>query len=403
MCWSTPFRLFVILRSFWLTGFWLAGFLLAGFWTGNALAQDVPLPAQSPDTPWPTQSWPMSDPVDLSEVLDPVFASRPSDGGLGLTRGIIVIQDGQVIAERYNDGVTSQTRHVSWSVAKSLTTTLVGRAVQTGLIASIDDPMPGAFSDGDPRAKISWRHWMQLLDGLDYRELDTDGMQNNDAVQMLYGPGRHDQIAYARDNFPALHSPGTQWNYSTATFHLVARALQSLLPGTCINASDDPKLCRADPEVMANWVRTVLFEPLGMDAIVEFDAAGSMLGGSSAYMSVRDYARFGLLILRDGVWEGKRLLPEGWVDLNRTNPGTPGSNVYGMGFWPSVELSDNPDSLHKPPFDAFHAGGREGQIVWIVPSRNIVIVRVGLMPDGSENWNRLFAFAQDLVAATPRD
>ncbi|MGJ8561221.1 MAG: serine hydrolase domain-containing protein [Litorimonas sp.] len=372
---------------------------LAAFSAGPALAADdlVPLPSQSPETPWPTHDWPMGVAVDLSAVLDPIFATDIGEG-LGETRAIIVVKNGEIIFEHYRDGFTPKTRHVSWSVAKSLTTTLVGRAVQTGLIASIDDPMPAAFKDGDPRGEISWRHWIQLLDGLDYSENGTGELTSMDAVQMMYGAGKFDQLAYVRDEFPVGYQAGTRWNYSTATFHLVARAVQSLLPGTCLDLEADPKLCKADPKVMSDWVDEVLFDPLGIDGVVEFDAVGTMLGGSNAYMSARDYARFGLFILRDGIWEGQRLLPEGWVDFNRTNPPESDTNVYGGGFWPTPEVSDDPEMSHLPPYDAFQASGREGQLVWMVPSRDLVIVRVGLMKDTRESWNSLFQLAQTIVA-----
>lgn len=369
------------------------------FSAGPASAADalIPLPAQSPEISWPTQDWPVGERVNLDTLLDPIFATHIGEG-LGETRGIIVVKRGEIVFERYRLGFTPNTRHVSWSVAKSITTTLVGRAVQTGLITSIDDPMPAAFKDGDPRGQISWRHWLQLLDGLEYSELGAGDLASNDAAQMMYGGGKFDQLAYVRKEFPLGHEPGTRWNYSTATFNIVARAVQSLLPATCIDPHADPKLCQADPTVMSDWVKTVLFDPLGIDGVVEFDAAGTMLGGSNAYMSARDYARFGLLILRDGMWDGARLLPEGWVDFNRTNPPESDTNVYGAGFWPTPEKSDDPATRHGPPYDAFHAGGREGQLVWIVPSRDLVIIRVGLMTDSRETWNDLFELAQTIVA-----
>jgi CubicO group peptidase (beta-lactamase class C family) len=372
----------------------------AGLVSAPALAQDapVPLPAQSPDTPWPTTDWPMGEPADLSAVLDPIFATDIGEG-LGETRAVIVIKHGKIITERYRDGISPKTRHVSWSAAKSLTTTLVGRAVQLGLISSIDDPMPAAFEPGDPRGNISWRHWLQLLDGLDYSENGTGELTTMDTVQMMYGAGTFDQMAYVRAEFPLRYEPGTRWNYSTATFHLVARALQSLLPGTCIDPAAAPTLCEANPKIMSDWVDTVLFDPLGIDGVVEYDAVGTMLGGSSAYMSARDYARFGLLILRDGMWDGTRLLPEGWVDFNRTAPAGSDTNVYGAGFWPMPEVPSDPERTSFPPYDAFHASGREGQLVWIVPSRDMVIVRVGLMKDNRANWDALFEWAQLIVAA----
>ena len=371
---------------------------------GSAHAQEVvPLPEQPVDLPWPDESWPRGSLSEthskaIADILDPVFATDVSEG-LGETRALLIIQEGRLVYGRYRPGITPETRHVSWSVAKSVTTTLVGRAVQTGLIASIDDPMPAAFEEGDPRREISWRHWVQLLDGLDYGEYGVTELMENDAALMMFGPGRFDQLAYARENFPLTHETGKRWNYSTATFHLVARALQSLLPGTCVEEGADPATCKADPRIMKDWVDEVLFDPLGIDGVIEFDPAGTFLGGSNIYMRAEDYARFGLFLLRDGIWDGERLLPEGWADFNRTAPSSSDMNGYGGGFWLAPEQNDSPRIQYDPPYDAFHAGGREGQLVWIIPSRNLVIARVGLMKDSPENWTALYKLAQEIGAA----
>ncbi|MGB6317089.1 MAG: hypothetical protein WBG08_00515, partial [Litorimonas sp.] len=165
----------------------------------------VPLPPQSQDTPWPTEAWPTGDPDPAeAEALQTRLAGVLDLGvreGIGETRALILVKDGRIVFEHYRDGIVPETRHVSWSVAKSLTTTLVGRAVQLGLIGSIDAPMPAAFEPGDPRRDISWRDWLQLRDGLDYAEYGVADMAENDVVQMSFGPGRFDQLAHARENF----------------------------------------------------------------------------------------------------------------------------------------------------------------------------------------------------------
>lgn len=367
-----------------------------------AFASDlVPLPNQSADVDWPTQQWSSSPPsseqqAGIDALLDPVFATEIGEG-LGETRAVVIIKAGAVVHERYRDGITPETRHVSWSIAKSVTQALVGRAVMTGLIESIDDPMPAAFENGDPRGDISWRHWIQMLDGLNYAEYGVPGL-DNDATQMIFGPGKFDVAAHARKHFPAAHTPGEHWNYSTVAFHLIARALQAELPNTCLTAGQNPRTCKANPSIMSDWVDQVLFQPLGVDAVEEYDAAGTMLGGSSIYMSARDYAKFGLLFLRDGIWNTERLLPVGWVDFARTNPESSDDNGYGGGFWPSPEQPDNAELIFPAPLDAFHAGGLAGQIIWIVPSRDFVFVRVGLMTDTADNWNTLFKLGQDIGA-----
>ena len=386
-------------------------FLIAFGLIQAATAQETgtlyPLPPQAEDTAWPTQDWPVRNILtdtqrnDLHAILDPIFATEIGEG-LGETRAVLVIRNGAIIHERYRDGIMTDTRHVSWSVAKSITSALVGRAVQTGMIASIDDPMPGPFAADDPRIAISWRHWLQMLDGLNYVELEATGLDDSDMIKMNYGTGRFDSMAYARQHIPLSHTPGEHWNYSTVGFHIIGRALQSLLPGTCIEADADPRQCHADPQIMSDWIDQVLFDPLGIDGVEEYDAAGTLQGGSQFYLTVRDYAKFGLLHLRDGLWDGERLLPEGWVDFVRQNPGTSDNNGYGAGFWHSVENPDNPESEFVPPYDAFHAGGREGQLIWSVPSRDLIVVRVGNMPGTSEDRNSQLKKATEVgAAATP--
>ena len=373
-------------------------FLSLSLMAAPALAQErVPLPAQPGGVAWPTHGWPEGEPADLDGLLGPVFATGIADG-LGETRALVVIKNGELVHERYRDGFTADTRHVSWSMAKSITHALVGRAVQTGLIRSIDDPMPAAFSGDDPRGRISWRHWLTMTDGLDYAEYGVEGL-DNDVIGMMYGDGRFDVVRHARRNFAAKHAPGEVWNYSTAGYHLIARAVQSLIPGICADDNPDPRTCAPDRQVTSDWLDAVLFGPLGLDAVEEYDHAGTLLGGSLVYMSARDFAKFGLLYLRDGMWEGERLLPEGWVDFARTNPARTEENGYGAGFWLSPETPTNPELSFKPPFDAFHAGGHEGQTIWIVPSRDMVIVRLGLMPNSPETWTGLFDLNQDIVAA----
>ena len=372
-------------------------FVLALLVSPAAASDLVPLPPQAPDVPWPTQAWPQGERAALEDILDPVFATEVAEG-LGETRALVVIKDGRLVHERYRDGIDPDTRHVSWSMAKSVTHALVGRAVQMGLIDDIDAPMPGPFSADDPRGDITWRQWLTMTDGLDYGEYGVEGL-DNDVIQMMYGPGRFDVVDYARAEFPEKHAPGEVWNYSTAGYHLIARALQSRIPGICEEAGADPRTCRASRQVTSDWLDAAFFKPLGVDAVEEYDHAGTLLGGSLVFMSARDFAKFGLLILRDGVWEGERLLPEGWVDFARTNPAATEENGYGAGFWLSPEEPTNPELRFKPPYDAFHAGGHEGQTIWIVPSRDMVIVRLGLMPNSPETWTGLFDLNQDIVAA----
>ena len=366
----------------------------------------VPMPAQPEGVAWPTQGWETGDlPPEtadtIHELLRIAMAGGRHDLG-GETRALVIIYRGKLVAEVYRDGFDPGTRHMSWSLAKSITSALVGRAVQLSLIDDIDAPMPGLFEQDDPRAAISWRQWITMTDGLDYHEFESDILEQNDVIRMMYGAGRFDVVGYIREHFPLKYEPGTQWNYSTAGFSLVGRALQELIgidsqcPTGQAGAAAEAEVgemardCRPADVAMADWTRQVLFDPLGMDAQPEFDLSGTFLGGSNVWASARDYAKFGLLYLRDGMWDGQRLLPEGWVDMTRTPPPGGPVNFYGAGFWLLPEAGD-----------AFYAQGHEGQTIFMVPSRDLIVVRLALMEENDANWEADLHWNLDLARAFP--
>ncbi len=363
---------------------------------------------------WPNENWPHGElhpEHPLQALIDDAMSREQSDT-MGETRQIVVIHKGRLVAEAYREGFTPGTKLVSWSMAKSITQALVGRAVQEGLIEDIDAPMPSPWEAGDPRAKITWRQWMTMTDGLDYTEAGETDLAKNDVVQMMFGPGRFDMVGYVK-GLEQIHAAGTHWNYSTSAFHTISSALQGAIGiqtrcGTnqvLNNRSLSPvTICSPSDLPMANWLSENLFTPLGMDAQPEFDASGTFLGGSLIYASARDFARFGYLYLRDGVWNGERLLPEGWVDFARTKTSGANSNVYGAGWWitpPEGEEPTHPQSALSGPYDAFHAGGNEGQTIWVVPSKDLVIVRLGLMSNAPENWAALYEWNQKIARTFP--
>ena len=325
--------------------------------------------------------------AELDVLVERAFAS---DTELGETRSLLIIRNGETLLERHASGFSPDTRQVSWSLAKSFTHALVGRLVEMGLVEGIDVPMPTPFAGDDPRAAITWREWLTMTDGLDYTEIAEPDVElplsEQDVVQMMYGPGRFDVVGWVVENAPALHTPGERWNYSTAGYHLIARAAQDAM-GT-----------EGDPEATTAWLDANLFDPLGMDPVAEYDAAGTLLGGSLIYATARDFARLGELYLADGVWEGERFLPEGWVEFARTSPGPDdGTAVYGAGWWLMPENPEDDRFKVGGPHDVFHGGGHEGQSLWVAPSENLVVVRLGLMPNSPESWKALYALNQEIV------
>jgi CubicO group peptidase (beta-lactamase class C family) len=284
---------------------------------------------------------------------------------------------------------------LSWSMAKSVTQALVGIAVRRGLV-DIDQPMGNPhWPAGDPRAAIPWRNFLNMNDGQDYHEIGVADQTRNDAARMLFGAGRLDVAGFGA-SLPLIHPPGTHWNYNSAGVNLIAAALGRVLaPGAA------PAELRAR---MVAVLRDELFAPIGMtSAQPEFDSTGNFIGSALVYATARDWARFGLLYLRDGVWDGKRILPEGWVDFARTKTPVEDCDIYGAGFWVTPATgSGKPYHAMAPngPLDLFLAQGHEGQLVIIVPSKDLVLVRLGLLDDRI-GWGALGEWVEQVVTLFP--
>ena len=389
------------IKSHWCPG--VVGFLLACLLALPAAAQDLfPLQPHPSDTAWPTAGWErvseMPDGVDRAAVerlLGQAMRGKKTDV-MGETRAIVIVHRGRLLLEAYGDDFGPDTKQVSWSMAKSITHALVGRALDFGLIEDIDAAMPSPFDGGDPRAAITWRQWLNMTDGLEYYEINAASFAGNDVVQMMFGRGKYDVLDYVREELPPLHEPGTHWNYSTAGFHTIAAALARIITADA-NALDPA------PIPMFDFTNMELFDRLGMSAQTEADPSGTFLGGSLVWASARDFAKFGYLYLRDGVWDGERLLPEGWVDFARTKTPASNANIYGAGWWITAYGAERTHAQNAttPPWDAFHAGGHEGQTIWVVPSRDLVIVRLGLMDNATENWDALYEWNQEISRAFP--
>jgi len=325
-----------------------------------------------------------------SAIADDAWTKASSGAVPILGRGdaFLIQRHGKLIFERYGADHGPTSPHVSWSMAKSITHALVGVGVKQGKI-DIDRPLK-AVPHGDP--KLNLRTLLTLTDGLQWDEGDYDPAKS-DATRELYGEGRFDGAAYTAAK-PQAYPPGTHWRYSTGAFHLAAAELQAhLFP--------DLTAAEARRAAMADWIDANLFHPLAMTtAVAEFDAAGTFVGGSWVYASARDYAKFGELYRLDGLWNGRRLLPEGWVKFARAPTLEP---IYGAGFW--LEAPSNAKTLSlmagKGPLDGFSAQGHDGQVILVVPSKALVVVRLGLMDDGDAAWRALGDWLTPVVNAFP--
>lgn len=361
-------------------------------------------PAQPSGAAWPTFEWSYgpSVGVDIAPLADAIEkTTRNPDPLMGETRAVIIVQGGRIVLEKYAPGYSATTRLVSWSMAKSVTQAAVGVAAAQGKLDP-DAPMGGwLWPKSDPRAAITWRQWLNMVDGQKYVEIDAPSVAESDAARQLYGPGRLDVARWCASQ-PLAAKPGARWNYNTCGINLVGASLARVIaPG------DDAAARR---QQTAAWLGANLFGPIGMtSAQPEFDATGSFLGGSLVYATAQDFARFGLLYLRGGRWDDKQIVPRKWVDFARTP--TPAKNIdtYGAGWWLTPPKGDGAplrSLIVGGPVDAFSAQGHEGQVILIVPSKDLVIVRLGRFDDRRGAWDALGDWMGGIARQfpdTPRD
>ena len=324
-----------------------------------------PLPAHPAGVPWPTAEWPVADPdglpgVDagaLAELCADPFASGPSASTptFGVTHALLVIHRGQLVAERYGAGTSAHTTLPSWSLSKSVLQALVGSLVLTGALSLEDRADHPCWDDDDPRRAITVTDLLRMRDGLAFREVYEANGQS-DVVEMLWGAGR-DDVAGFTAGMGLAHPPGTRFSYSSGTSNLLAAVAGAHL--------GDGR------ELMEAYLRVQLFDKLGMrSATPRFDAAGTWIASSYCFMTARDLARLGLLYLRDGVWDGERILPPGWVDRARTPQpdafDSDGAWRYGEHWW---SLTDDPA--------VFFGHGFRSQVLLADPRRDTLVVRFG--------------------------
>ncbi len=284
------------------------------------------------------------------------------------TRAVVILYKGELIAEKYGQSITPATPLLGWSMTKSVTNAMIGLLVKDEKL-DIYKPAPIEQWQENARRDITTDHLLRMSSGLDFEE---NYGQPSDATKMFFrkkGAGE-----YALRSKVKV-SPDQEWYYSSGTTNI----LQEIIQRKFIGRQKDYLL----------FPHTRLFQKIGMkSAIMEVDATGTYVGSSFMYATGRDWAKFGQLYLQDGIWNGERILPEGWVKYSATE--TPKSDgMYGAQFW--LEHKDK-----SFPQDAFMALGFEGQSVTIIPSKQLVIVRLGCTPN-EDNFKRN-QFIKDIAA-----
>lgn len=339
----------------------------------SPLAQAAPACPALPA--WPGADWPAApapDPIRAGavEALERyAFPPRAPDRRGIRSDGVLVVRGGAIVYERYADGYGAGSPHVAWSCAKSLTSALAGVALNLGALG-LDDSVCRFLPAPARHCGVTVRHLLQLSSGLDWTE-SYEGMtlQGSSALAMLYGVGRRDMAAFALSHGRRA-PPGARWSYSSGDSVLLAAVVRAAL----------------EPRLGPDWLRAALLEPLGMrSATLERDGAGTPVGSSLLHATPRDLARLGLLYLSDGCWRGERILPEGFVSTSTRPSGqirSPGArrepgDVYGLGWWLNRPLPEVGQPIPWPgvPEDAFAARGHWGQLVAVIPSLGLVVVR----------------------------
>jgi CubicO group peptidase (beta-lactamase class C family) len=326
----------------------------------------------------------------IRAALDAAFTE--TDGALQrATKAIVIVHDGRVIAERYAPGYGVDTPVIGWSATKSVTNALLGILVRQGKLDMTAPAPVAAWADPkDPRHAITPDNLLRMNSGLDIGQSLTASARDafDPSAQMVFE--ERDMAGYA-ERFPLKFAPGSDWNYTNGNTLLLSRIIRDKTGGTAQGVLD--------------FAHRELFDKLGMQHVtLEFDATGTPIGSSHMLASPRDWAKFGLLYLDDGVAGGQRLLPGGWVDYSASL--TPHSEEYGYaaGFWTNRGESGGARYRVKAgiPADAFMARGSAGQYVVVIPSQRLVVARFGMAFDKRNDLDMVARVIRDVISTLPR-
>jgi CubicO group peptidase (beta-lactamase class C family) len=339
----------------------------------------LPLPPEQLASSGPVQPWPDSAASNpkLEAALDEAF-SEPSSESHRQTRAVVLLQDGQIVAERYAAPFDRETPLIGWSMTKSITNNLLGLLAGDGHF-DLDDPapVPEWQADDDPRKAITMRQMLQMSSGLDFPEVYSPGSAT---TNMLFTEPSAAAVAAAA---PLGYEPGSRWHYSSGTSNILARIVRDMTGGTAAAVHE--------------FTRRRLYNPLGITTmVIEPDASGAQVGSSFSYATARDWARLGQFWLQDGMWRGERLLPEGWMDWSTVAAPAATEGQYGAQFWLNRDVGGKGRPSPELPESMFMANGFNGQSVVVFPDQNIVVVRLGFTTDNS--WD-LDAFLVQVLTA----
>ena len=316
---------------------------------------------------------------EIEAALDRAFA-EPSHPPYRRVKAVVILHDGKLVGERYAPGYQAGTPILGYSLAKSVTNALIGILVrQKKLSVEQRAPVPEWDNASDPRHGITIDQLLRMTSGLALEESDS-GLDPVSRMLFL----ESDMAGYA-EHARLKAASGTKWEYTSGNTLILSRVIRDAVGG---RAQD-----------VVEFARKELFEPLGITtATIEFDATGTPVGSIYVLASARDWARFGALYLNDGVVNGRRILPEGWVNYSAA----PTLDTdYGAGFWTNRGSHGDAEArIHAGmPEDSYYGSGNLGQRVVIIPSAGLVIVRLGLTHSPDFDIKGLLRLVRDTSSA----
>ena len=330
--------------------------------------QQFVLPAK-PGVKTDSIAWPYGDklpdtiPVNINKdklemAVNNVMNETTADGKTVYSRAVLVIYDGNIVAEKYAPGFDKNTVLLGWSMSKSFTSAMIGILVKENKL-SVDAPAPVAAWANTKKQKITLKQLLQQTTGLDFTEIYT---RPSSVTKMLFSKG--DMAAYT-ESLSLKYEPGTVFNYSSGNSNILSHIIRQTV---------------GEKDYAAFPYNELFYKINAYSFLMEPDASGTYIGSSYSYATARDFGRFGLLYYNNGIWSGEQILPVNWVKESIQPSDADKLKHYGYQFWLNGYDQKDPTKRWYPdiPSDMFFADGYGGQDVYIIPSEKLVVVRLGL-------------------------